>query len=78
MKKQRTQWKDVLNYMNEHGSISSMEAWDKFHITRLSAVIWTLRKRGYNISTTDKDGYNEYGRYTYGEYRLEAKPNGIN
>lgn len=69
--KQKTQWQDVLDHLNKYGSISSMEAWSKFHITRLAAVIWTLRRRGYNIVTEDCTGRNEYGVYTYANYRLE-------
>lgn len=72
MKKQRTQWQDVLDYLQAHGSITSMDAWSKFHITRLAAVIFILRKRGYNIVSYDRAGKNDYGVYTYTEYRLEG------
>lgn len=71
-KKVKTQWQDILDYLKEHGEISSMEAWDRFHITRLAAVIFNLRKRGYNIVTEDCTGRNEYGVYTYANYRLEV------
>lgn len=69
-KKQKTQWKDVLGYLQMNEGISSMEAWDKFHITRLAAVIFVLRKRGYNIVSQDCTGKNEYGPYTYTTYKL--------
>lgn len=71
MKKQKTQWQDVLFYLQTHQGISSFEAWEMFHITRLAAVIFILRKRGHNIVSIDKTGCNEYGPYTYTEYRLE-------
>ena len=73
MKKQKTQWKDVLDYLMTHDGISSMEAWELFHITRLSHVIFILRKRGYNIKTVMYMGVNEYGPYQYGMYVLEDK-----
>lgn len=60
----------VLQYMNEHGSITSMEAFRDLGTTRLSAVIFRLRKKGINIqSVTEsfKNRYNEpvyYSRYS--------------
>lgn len=71
MAKTKTQWQDVLEHLKEHGSITSMEAWSIYHITRLADVIFKLRKRGYNILTEDCTGKNEYGVYTYANYRLE-------
>ena len=71
MAKQKTQWKDVLEHLQKHGSITSMEAWSQYHITRLADVIFKLRKRGYCITTEDCTGKNEYGLYTYANYRLE-------
>lgn len=75
MKKQKTQWKDVLEYLSTHEGISSMEAWELFHITRLSAVIFVLRKRGYDIDTVMCVGANEYGPYQYAMYVLKTKDN---
>ena len=71
MKKEKTQWKDILAHLREHGSITSMEAWDRYHITRLSAVIFVLRRMGYVIETQDCVGANEYGKYTYANYILK-------
>ena len=70
MRKEKTQYNDVLQYLKIHGSITSMEAWSKFHITRLSARIHVLRKLGYNIKTDSRSGVNEYGVYTYAVYKL--------
>ena len=41
----------VLEHLKEHGSISSMEAFKKYYITRLAAVIFDLRADGYEIET---------------------------
>lgn len=72
MAKVRVQWKDVLEYLKTHEGISSMKAWEVFHITRLAAVVFRLRKMGYNVVSYDKTGKNDYGTYTYTEYRLES------
>ena len=45
-----SQTKLVLQHLNEHGSITSYEAFNLFGATRLSAIIHTLRhKEGYPI-----------------------------
>lgn len=72
MAKVKTQWKDILEHLQEQGHITSMEAWSQYHITRLAAVIFKLRKMGYNITTYDCVGRNEYGVYNYADYRLEG------
>ena len=69
--KVKTQWKDVLTHLQERGSITSMEAWSMYHITRLADVVFKLRKRGYNVVTNTCVGSNEYGEYYYAEYTLE-------
>lgn len=69
--KKKSQLKDVLNYMQKHGSITSMEAFSKFHITRLAVCIHHLREYGYQIKTDTMTGKNEYGSYEYAVYSLE-------
>lgn len=65
----------VLDYMREKGSITSMEAFQNLGTTRLSAVIFCLRKKGHDIrSATEsfKNRYNEnvwYSRYTLKEQK---------
>lgn len=56
-----TQQDMVLDYMKKHGAISSLEAFNELCITRLSAVIWLLRRKGYDIDSneiyyTDRNG----------------------
>ena len=41
----------ALAYMEEHGSITPMEALDSFGCYRLGARIWDLRHDGYDIET---------------------------
>lgn len=67
----RGKTKKVLEYLIENGSITSMDAFIKFKATRLSAIIFNLRKYGYNIksipeSYTGTDGETSYYvRYVY-------------
>lgn len=61
----------VLNHLENRVGITSMEAIEKYGATRLSAIIFNLRNRGYNITSVDyviKDRYDHPCRFT--EYRL--------
>lgn len=60
----KSQTEDILRYMKEKGSISSKEAFKEFGATRLSGLIFALRKRGYNIETEIWECENSYGRKT--------------
>lgn len=51
-----TQSEQILNYMKEYGSITSMEAFSRLGITRLSARIYDLRKEGVKIVQERKSG----------------------
>jgi len=47
-----TQETVILQHLMQHGSITSFEAIQLYGVTRLSAIIYTLRhKRGFNIAT---------------------------
>lgn len=59
-----TQEKEVLDYLRKIGSITSWEAIVEFGATRLSAIIYNLRKKGYNIETNDVIVKNRYGNAT--------------
>lgn len=51
--------------------ISSMEAFEKYGITRLSGRIFDLRNKGYDIESYFVDGVNRYGEPTrYSRYIL--------
>lgn len=63
-----TQREEVLSYMMENGGITSMEAFRKLGITRLSARIYELRELGYPIEnqriTKKRNGVTvSYDRY---------------
>lgn len=61
----------VLNYMNEFGSISSLEAFKDLGVTRLSAVIFNLKRKGHVIASITEKSQNRYGEPVhFSRYRL--------
>ena len=62
----------VLNYMQDFGSISSLEAFKDLGVTRLSAVIFVLKRKGHVISSRTEKCQNRYGEPVhFARYRLE-------
>lgn len=58
------QWKKVLDYLKKHHrGITSMRAFWRFRITRLSARIYDLREKGYLIHT-----FKEPNTFTVGTH----------
>ena len=52
----------VLDYLNANGSITPKEAEAHFGIMRLAAVIYKLKRKGYDIKTETASGKNIFGR----------------
>ena len=52
---------EVLRHLREYGSITSDEAWRYFGATRLSAIIFRLRRKGHEIETVMCDMRDRYG-----------------
>ena len=67
-KKKKTQKEQVLNHLKKNGSITTMVAFNRYQITRLSARIWELRKDGYEITTENEARKGK----TYARYRLKG------
>ena len=71
MRPQPSKTLDVLRHLEEHGSITSMEAMELFGTTRLGAIIYNLRKRGHDIEAVTEGGMDRFGhaanyaRYVY-------------
>lgn len=64
----------VLNYMQDFGSISSLEAFKDLGVTRLSAVIFVLKRKGHVISSKTEKSKNRYGEPVhFARYRLVDK-----
>ena len=71
--KTKTQRSEVLNHLKTKGSITSMEAFELYGATRLSAIIFDFRKMGYDIVTHDMQTTNRYGQNTnYAKYVLRG------
>lgn len=69
-----TKTSEVLNHLKEHGSITSNEAWELYGATRLSAIIFNLRKRGHDIETVTMGMTDRYGHAAnYAKYVLHEK-----
>ena len=65
-----TQTQRVLDYIEQYGSITQLDAF-KLGIMRLASRINDLRKAGYEIETETKTGKNRYGETTrYAVYKL--------
>lgn len=76
VREQDSKTRDILNYLKTHSSITSMEAITMFSATRLSAVIYNLRKYGYDIESKDcvtRDKYGKVIHYTKYVYLGEPK-----
>lgn len=75
MMSKTTQTGQILKYLKEHSEgLTSMQAFQMFGATRLAAIIFNLRQRGYNIETFDMESTNRYGeavRYAKYIYRGE-------
>lgn len=62
---------EVLKYLQKNKSITSWVSIAEFGATRLSAIIYQLKKKGYNIITQREELVDRYGntcrfaRYVY-------------
>lgn len=72
MKKEKTtKLQKVLEHLQKNNTITSMEAIDLYGATRLSDIIFNLRKKGYIIETKMIDTIDRYGNSChYGKYIL--------
>ena len=71
----RGQTEAIYNHLCEKGSITSMEAFEKYGATRLSAIIFRLRKDyGKDIETRDITIKNRFGENcTFAKYVLNKE-----
>ena len=61
----------IYDHLVEFGSITSWEAIKEYGCTRLSDVIYHLRKKGYNIVNEQESSVNRYGeKVSYVRYVL--------
>ena len=61
----RKQAQRVLDYIEQFGSITSLDAFKDLGITRLSAVVFDLRKEGYNVQSETIGAKNRFGEMAH-------------
>ena len=67
-----TQQDMILQYMQDEGSITPLDALREFGCMRLGARIFDLKKRGYGITRVLEHRENRYGKTVrYALYSLE-------
>ena len=68
-----TQKELIIQYMNDFGSITTIEAFSDLGITKLTTRISELRRDGYVIASKRIDKKNRYGKKDkFNRYWLEA------
>ncbi len=69
--RKETQKQKILAYIDSHGSITPMDALNKFGCMRLGARIYELKQEGYPIQTEIEVHKNLNGEYVqYARYSL--------
>ena len=71
--KKTNKTEQVLEHLKNYGCITSLESIELYGATRLSAIIFNLRKHGYKIDTVDVPFTDRFGsKSVYGKYILNA------
>lgn len=61
----------ILLHLQSGLSITSAQAFELYGVSRLSAVIFDLRKMGHKIESIRRSGITRFGKVSkYSEYRL--------
>lgn len=67
-----TQCDRIIRHLNDYGSITTLDAFNEYGITRLASRICDLRKSGYDINKRFETSYNRYGeKVSYIRYSME-------
>lgn len=59
-----TQTNCILKYMLDGNTITSIEAINRYGTTRLSGIIYNLKKQGYNIKSYRQTVINRFGEHS--------------
>jgi hypothetical protein len=63
---------EVIKHLRKYGSITSLQAFNKWNATRLSAIIFNLRhKKGFDIDSKEK--VTKFG-VPFSKYILRGEP----
>lgn len=66
---------DIIRHLMTEGSITAWEAIKEYGLTRLSAVIYELRKKGWRIESEMVTSKNRYGNpVTFVRYHFKSTP----
>lgn len=66
-----TQKEMVLRYIEDFGSITSLDAFRDLGVTRLAEIIRRLKEDQHDIIAETEEGKNRYGHVTrYARYRF--------
>lgn len=79
MQDKMTKTRQIKAHLRTHGNISTWTAIEEYGATRLSAIIFDLRKQGWNIETVDvttKDRNGNTCTYANYIYLGEGEENG--
>jgi hypothetical protein len=72
-----TQCERIINYIEDNGSITQLDALREFGCMRLASRISDLKKSGMRIITETETARNRYGeKVSYARYRLEKENEG--
>lgn len=64
----------IMQHFSKYRFISSMQAFELYGITRLSAVIYELRQKGVKIGSIWRTTVNRYGKEVrYMDYYVEKR-----
>lgn len=68
-----TQCERILEYMQEFGSITTLDAFRDLGVSRLSARIWDLKREGYDIEKDFETAKNRWGQLvSFARYTLKG------
>ena len=74
IQKKQSQYDVILNHLKEGKEISQLEATQKYGILRLGAIIFNLRRDGYNITSRTEHSPNRYGNISnFAIYKMVLK-----
>lgn len=66
---------DIIRHLMTEGSITAWEAIKEYGSTRLSAIVYELRKQGWNIESEMVTAKNRYGNTVqFAHYHFKSKP----
>lgn len=66
---------DIIRHLMTEGSITAWEAIKEYGSTRLSAIVYELRKQGWKIESEMVTAKNRYGNpVTFARYYFKSKP----